>query len=315
MSHPSKISPATRLLLVKRIEVRRGSIAQLAEEVGVSRATAWKWWRRYQQEGEAGMYDRSSRPHSSPLRTPEAVDELIVRVRKQEAWGPQRIAHYLGVAASTVYAVLKRHGLNCLHCLNRTTREPMRYERQRPGELLHLDIKKLGRIPDGGGWPFQDEPDPAKRGPRKRQKLGYEYLHLAIDDHTRLAYGEVLPNEQGFTSAGFLRRSVAHFAKQHGVAIERVLTDNGPGYHSRVFCSVAAELGLSQKYTRPYRPQTNGKAEALVRIAINEWAYRQVYSSNLQRLEQLPRFLEYYNYHRPHGGIGNQPPIARLSTT
>lgn len=317
MSHRNaRLTPAGRLTLVHRILLEQRPVAQAAAEMGVSRQSAYKWLRRFKAEGKAGLIDRPSRPHSCPRRTPPEVEQRVVEARRAESWGPQRIAHHLGLAASTVYAVLKRHGLNCLHCLDRSTREPIRvrYERERPGELLHLDIKKLGRIPEGGGWPFGHD-DPTMRGPRRRTKPGYEYLHVAIDDHTRLAYQEILPNERGATSAGFLKRAVDHFGREYGVRMERVLTDNGPGYHSRVFRQAARDLGLSQKYTRPYRPQTNGKAEALIRITLREWAYKRVYRSNRERLDQLPRFLAYYNHERLHGGIGNQPPISRLPTT
>lgn len=317
MSHPNaRLSPLGRRTLVERILIEGRPVAQVAAEMGVSRQSAYKWLGRFTAEGEAGLQDRSSRPHSSPRRTSPEVEQRVVEVRKTRAWGPQRISHALGLAASTVYAILKRHGLNCLHCLDRSTRQliRVRYERERPGELLHLDIKKLGRIPEGGGWPFREE-DPTMRGPRRRTKPGYEYLHVAIDDHTRLAYEEVLPNEQGATSAGFLRRAVEHFQREYGIRVERVLTDNGPGYHSRLFRQAVHDLRLSHKYTRPYRPQTNGKAEALIRITLREWAYKQVYRSNADRLEQLPRFLTYYNHQRLHGGIGNQPPISRLLTT
>lgn len=215
------------------------------------------------------------------------------------------------VARSTVYAVLRRMGLHRLAWLHRTTREIVRYERDLAGELLHLDVKKLGRIPLGGGKRFAPGFSETGAGPHSKRSLGMDYLHVAVDDHSRYAYVEPLPDERGTTTAAFLSRALVHFDR-HGVRVERILTDNGKNYTSQVFRQVAAAQDITLKRTRPYRPQTNGKAEAFNKILQNEWAYLRPYASNLERLNALPLFLAYSNHSRPHGGINGATPASRL---
>ena len=227
------------------------------------------------------------------------------------AWGPHRIGWKLGVARSTVYAVLRRAGLHRLAWLHRTTREIVRYEHPRPGALIHLDIKKLGRIPQGGGKRILPGFAETRSGPQRGPRLGFDFVHVAVDDHSRYAYAEALPDERGVSAAAFLVRALAHFERQ-GFTVERVLTDNGACYVSRIFTDTAAARNLRLKRTRPFRPQTNGKAEAFNKIMQAEWAYQRPYSSNRERLEALPGFLAYYNHRRPHGGIGGTTPASRL---
>ena len=285
--------------------------AEVARQFRVSRPTVAKWVRRYREEGEAGLRDRSCRPHSNLRLTSPAITEAIATLRRTLSWGPHRIAWALGIARSTVYAVLRRLGLHRLAWLHRATRTLVRYERERPGDLLHLDVKKLSRIPPGGGKRFSPQFLQTGMGPSSRRGLGYDYLHVAIDDHSRYAYGEALPDEKGNTTAAFLERALAYFA-QRGVQIQRILTDNGRGYISRAFQNVALAHDIKLKRTRPYRPQTNGKAEAFIKILQTEWAYVRPYLSNAERLDLLPAFFTYYNHGRPHGGIGGATPSSRL---
>ena len=229
-------------------------------------------------------------------------------MRRRQGFGPHRIGWALGVACSTVYAVLRRFGLNRLDRLHRVTRESVRYEHPAPGDLVHLDVKKLARIPDGGGHRAHGRSSETTRG----RGAGLDYLHVAVDDHSRYAYVETLPDERGATCAAFLERALAHF-RTRGVAVRRVLTDNARNYTvARVFLAVADANGLTLKLTRPYRPQTNGKAERFIQTLLNEWAYARPYRSNAERLHQLPRRLYRYNARRPHGGIGGVAPASRL---
>jgi transposase InsO family protein len=305
----AKLTPAGRLLIIRRLELG-WTQAQVAETLGVSRATVGKWKKRYRLEGEAGLRDRSSRARHFPQALGEQVVEAICRLRRELGVGPHRIAYELGLQRSTVYAVLKRSGLHVLRRLDRSSRSVIRYERARPGELIHLDIKKLGRIPDGGGKrvaPGWKETKAARKGPG----VGSDYMHIAIDDHSRFAYVEPLPDEKGPTAAAFLTRAVLAFA-QVGITVERVLTDNGGCYRSQVFMDAASAIGVQRRRTRPFRPQTNGKAEAFNKTLQNEWAYRRVYLSNTERLAELSNFIDDYNYARPHTSIGNLPPASRL---
>jgi transposase InsO family protein len=270
-----------------------------------------KWWRRFKAEGESGLRDRSSRPRRTPHALAEHVVEAICRLRRELGAGPHRIAWELGMHASTVYGVLRRAGLSVLARLDRTTRAVIRYERGRPGELIHLDIKKLARIPDGGGKRFDPGWREANTARRTSRGGGHDYLHVAVDDHSRYAYAEALPDEKGTTAADFLARAALAFAEV-GIRVERVITDNGGCYRSHAFAAVAAMLEVRLRRTRPFRPQTNGKAEAFNKTLQREWAYRRPYYSNTERLEALPIFLQDYNYARPHTSIGNLPPASRL---
>lgn len=300
-----------RLLLITRI-AQGMTQAQAAESLGVSRATASKWWRRFREEGEGGLLDRSSRPGRMPHALADEVVESILDLRRQLSVGPHQIAHRLNMAASTVYGVLKRARLNVLARLDRTTRQVIRYERDRPGELVHLDVKKLRRIPDGGGrrkdpeW-YVTNTSYRIRGPKR----GQDYIHVAVDDHSRFAYVEVLENERGVTTVGFLQRAVEAF-RARGVRVEHVITDNGSNYTSKVFGKAAAGMEICLHRTRPYRPQTNGKAEAFIKTLKREWAYATIYQSNAERVEALGVFVNYYNHSRPHTSLGMQPPASRL---
>jgi transposase InsO family protein len=276
--------------------------------MGISRDRAYVWWRRYQTEGVAGLEDRSSRPHRSPTKTRASQERRIVTLRRRRGLGPARIAGIVRMPASTVHAVLVRHGLNRLDHLDRVTRAPIRrIEMTRPGELVHVDIKKLGRIPRGGGWRVNGRA--AEGGRWHRTKVGYAFVHSAVDGYSRLAYSEVLSDEQGATAAGFWRRA-AGFFEEHGISVERVLTDNGSCYRSRDF---NAALGTADHtFTRPYRPATNGKVERFNRTLLSEWAYAQPWRSDGQRTRGLARWLHLYNHHRHHTAIGG-PPLSRVS--
>ncbi|KOU41758.1 transposase [Streptomyces sp. WM6373] len=308
-----------RRLLVERVRSGR-PVAHVAAEMGISRATAHKWIRRWRAEGEAGLHDRSSRPASTPHRTSGEVEAQVCRLRTGRKLGPARIGPVLGLPASTVHRILTRHGLNRLAWLDRPTGQPVRrYERARPGELVHVDIKKLGRIPDGGGHKVMDRRTAmdnkiATTGERKSSKpvIGYSYVHSAVDDHSRLAYSEVLTDERKETAAGFWQRANAFFAA-HGITVERVLTDNGSCYKSKLFTQTLTTAGISHQKIRPYRPQTNGKVERFNRTLLDEWAYQRPYTSNHQRTEALADFLHTYNHHRCHTALDGKPPISRVN--
>ncbi|WP_327676704.1 IS481 family transposase [Streptomyces sp. NBC_00467] len=311
MSHRNaRLTIHGRRLLVERVRSGR-PVAHVAAEMGISRTTAHKWVRRWRAEGEAGLRDRSSRPHTTPHRTAAETEGRVCRLRKERKLGPARIGPILGLPASTVHRILARHGLNRLAFLDRPTGQVIRrYERERPGELVHVDVKKLGRIPDGGGWRVlgRAESRLTKTG------VGFDYVHSAVDDHTRLAYSEVHHDEKAATCAAFLSRAATFFAA-HGIdRIERVLTDNAWSYRkSSLWKQALADLGAAGKLTRPYRPQTNGKVERFNRTLLDEWAYQRPYTSNDQRTAALADFLHTYNYHRCHTALGGQPPISRVN--
>jgi transposase InsO family protein len=299
-----------RRLLVERVSSGR-PVAHVAAEMGISRATAHKWVSRWRTEGEAGLHDRPSRPHNTPHRTPAATEADVCRLRQERKLGPARIAPILGLPASTVHRILTRHGLHRLAFLDRPTGTVIRrYERDRPGELVHVDVKKLGRIPDGGGHKIHGRQ--ASRA--TKTAVGYDYIHSAVDDHTRLAYSEVHPDEKATTCADFLRRAAAFFTTCGIDRIERVLTDNAWSYRkSTLWKQALTDLGATGKLTRPYRPQTNGKVERFNRTLLDEWAYLRPYTSNDQRTTALQDFPHSYNYHRCHTALGGQPPISRVN--
>lgn len=314
MTHRNaKLTVYSRHFILQRLQ-QGFTQAEVAATAGVSRSTVAKWAKRYREEGIAGLQDRSSRAHTCRHALGEQVIEAIIRLRRELGAGPHRIAWELGLAASTVYGVLRRAGLSVLARLDRTTRAVQRYERERPGELVHFDVKKLGKIPDGGGKRFFDsgwaETGAGLNRPG-RSKRGYDFLHVAVDDHSRYAYVEALPDEKGATAAAFLMRSVLAFAAV-GINLERVLSDNGGCYRSQLFQASALDLGVGLRKTRPRHPQTNGKAERFIKTLQAEWAYLQPYTTNQQRLDALPTFINRYNYHRPHTAIGNKPPASRL---
>jgi len=299
------MTPRGRMIMVERIAAGR-PVAHVAAEMGVSRKTADKWWRRWQADGEAGLDDRSSRPHRCPHQTPKRVEERIVRLRQRRKLGPARISSIVGVPASTVHRVLCRHGLNRLAWMDRPTGQVIRrIHTDRPGELVHVDVKKLGRIPPGGGWRAHG------RGNVKHHRVGYDFIHSAIDAHSRLAYSEILANEQGPTCAGFWNRAQQFFA-EHAITVEAVMTDNARNYTtSRAFQDAIA--GIEHRRIRSRRPQTNGKVERFNRTLAEEWAYARVYTSNSQRTRALDRFLHTYNHHRGHTALGGDPPITHAT--
>ena len=312
MSHRNApLTPTGRLRLARCVVEDGWPLRRAAERFSVSHTTAARWAARYRQLGAAGMHDRSSRPHHSPRMTPAAVEELLIRLRREHRIGPVRLAARTGIAPSTAHRILTRHGLPPLGACDRATGEPIRrYEHHRPGDLIHIDVKKLGRIPDGGGHKTLGRA--AGRKNQRREGTGYLYLHTALDDHSRLAYTETLTDETAATSAAFLVRATAWFAS-HGITIRRVLTDNAWAYTKTTWRTTCAQLDISPRWTRPYRPQTNGKVERFHRTLTEEWAYHQPYTSETERQTAFHDWLDWYNYHRPHTGIGGQPPATRIT--
>jgi transposase InsO family protein len=291
------------MILVERIAGGR-PVAHVAAEMGVSRKTADKWWHRFCEEGEGGLFDRSSRPRRCPHRTPSHLERRIVRLRQRRKLGPARISTVVGVPASTVHQVLVRHGLNRLSWMDRPTGQVIRrIHTDHPGELVHVDVKKLGRIPPGGGWRAHGRGNVAHQS---TTRVGYDFIHTAIDAHSRLAYSEVLPDERGPTCADFWERAAEHFGA-HAIVVEAVLTDNARNYTGKDFTRA---LGPAEhRRIRPRRPQTNGKAERFNRTLLDEWAYVRTYRSNEQRRRALDRFLHLYNHHRGHTSLGGRTPI------
>jgi transposase InsO family protein len=300
-------SPLTvrgRMMLVERIGSGR-PIAHVAAEMGISRKTATKWWRRFQDEGPGGLEDRSSRPRRCPHRTPAKVEKKILRLRTRRKLGPARISSIVDVPASTVHQVLVRAGMNRIAWMDRPTGQVIRrIHTDRPGELVHVDVKKLGRIPPGGGWRLrgrENVPDSATT------RVGYDFVHSAIDAHTRLAFSEIHADERGPTCAGFWERAEAYFA-EHDIRVEAVLSDNAKNYLGKDF--TAALGSIEHRRIRFRRPQTNGKVERFNRTLLDEWAYVRLYRSNIERARALDRFLHTYNHHRGHTALGGRPPIS-----
>ncbi|MFD8070826.1 IS481 family transposase [Streptomyces parvulus] len=311
MSHRNaRLTVHGRRLLIERVRTGR-PVAHVAAEMGISRPTAHKWIRRWRAEGEQGLHDRSSRPRTTPHRTPATTEARVCRLRQDRKLGPARLGPILGLPASTTHRILVRHRLNRLAFLDRPTGQVIRrYERERPGELVHVDVKKLGRIPDGGGHKVLGR----QAGRATRSGMGFDYIHSAVDDHTRLAYSEIHGDEKAATCAAFLRRAAAFFTA-HGIDhIERVLTDNAWPYRkSFAWRDALADLGASGRLTRAYRPQTNGKVERFNRTLPDEWAYLRPYISNHERTAALADFLHTYNHHRRHTALGGHPPISRVN--
>ena len=320
---PHANAPLTELgrLRLARCVVDNGwPLRRAADRFQVAVTTAKRWADRYRADGPAGMADRSSRPHRSPNRTPRPVERQVLHLRRTKRLGPARIGWRFGVPASTCHAILRRAGAVRLIHQDRATAEPIRrYEHAAPGDLIHVDVKKLGNIPDGGGWRTQGR----ARGKLNRTataehttdayggaRLGYAFLHTALDDHSRLAYTEILADETKETATAFWQRAHAWFAR-HGITIARVLSDNGSCYKSRLWTTTCAQLGVTVKKTRPYRPQTNGKVERFHRTLTEEWAYAKPYTSENARRRALPAFLHTYNHHRHHTAIGG-PPASRV---
>lgn len=315
------LTPRQRLRLARLVIEENWPKSRAAEFFGVAWTTADRWAERYRTEGAAGMTDRSSRPHRSPGKTDAPTTRRIVSLRLRRRWGALRLAAETGVAPSTAGAVLRRCRISRLARLERRERVVIRYEHSAPGELLHADVKKLGNIPAGGGWRFlgreQGRLNRTADGGRARSAhrnplMRHGFIHVVLDDHSRLAYAEICDDELAVTATAVLRRAVAWFADR-GVTARRVLTDNGGCYRSRDWASTCAELGITPKRTRPYRPQTNGKVERFNRTMTSEWAFAQFFTSEADRRAAFPAWLHAYNHHRPHTGIGGHPPISRLT--
>lgn len=297
----ARLTFACRELLVQRIQAGRPK-AQVAKELGVSVRTADKWLRRFRDQGREGLRDRRSRPQRSPRATPDVLRNAVVALRRQRLT-LATIASQLGLSRATVARIAKAAGLNRLSKLEPTPVYP-RYVRSEPGELLHLDVKKLGRIVQVGHRITGDPRDTV-------EGAGWEYVHVAIDDASRVAYSQVLPDEQGDSASMFLRAAVAYYAGL-GVVIREILTDNGSCYRSLAFRATVQALGLKHRFTRPYTPRTNGKAERFIQSALREWAYARAYRRSDQRAYELARWLHGYNWHRPHASLAGQPPISRI---
>ncbi|WP_420081041.1 IS481 family transposase [Streptomyces sp. JL4002] len=308
---PHRNAPLTetgRLRLARCVVEDGWPLRRAADRFQVSPTTAQRWAARYRTLGEAGMYDRSSRPHHSPRRTLTRTERRIIKVRVLRRWGPARIAHLLGLVPSTVHRVLTRFGLARPSHLDRATGRPIRrYERDKPGELVHVDIKKLGNIPDGGGHKALGR----QAGRKTRSGTGYSYIHTAVDDHSRLAYSEIHTDEKKETATAFWARAQAYFTSV-GITVERVLTDNGACYKSHAWRDTLAAAGITHKRTRPYRPQTNGKVERLNRTLLDEWAYARPYQSEQERRDAFPGWLHSYNHHRGHTALAGKPPASRV---
>ena len=321
MSHRNaRLNVRGRQLLVERVCQQGWAVAHAAKAQGVSRQCAHRWIKRYREEGEAGLHDRSSRPHHCASQTPVEVEEAIVAKRRQERRGQDWLGPELGVPARTVSRVLRRHGVPYLRECDPLTGEviraskttAVRYERDRPGELVHVDVKKVGKIPDGGGWKAHGR-KMGSTGAKKRARIGYDYVHSMVDDHSRLAYSEILPDEKGPTCAAFMLRAAEYFTS-HGITrIERVITDNHFSYRrSNDVRDAIAALGAKHKFIKPHCPWQNGKVERFNRTLQVEWAYRQVFLTNAERSAALAPWLEHYNTERRHSALGGLPPITRL---
>ena len=322
MSHANaRLTVHGRLLIVQRHEAGWPK-AHIAAAMGVSRKCVRIWIERFGAEGEAGLLDRPCRPHRSPTRTAVEVEARIIELRRRERRGPEWIGAQLGLPARTVSRVLARNGVPRLAMLDPITGQviraskvtAVRYERQRPGELVHMDVKKLGRIPAGGGWRAKGQSATNHRARIDKTPVGYDFVHSLVDDHSRLAYSEVLPNEKGPTCAGFLDRAITYFAEHNITRIERLMTDNAWAYRYSLR-ETCARHGIRQIFIKPHCPWQNGKVERLNRTLQTEWAYRQVFTSNDQRAAALAPWLEHYNTQRRHGALGGLPPVSRLLPT
>jgi transposase InsO family protein len=310
----ARTCPKSRKLLVRRIEEENWSLVAAAEAAGISERSARKWLTRWRSEGEAGLADRSSAPRRVPSRLPADRLQAIEALRRLRMTAAE-IAEVLGMALSTVSRWLARIGLGKRSRLD-PPEPPNRYERKRPGELLHVDVKKLGRISTRGAGHrvtgHRKSQFERGSGSGRRKVTGWEFVHVCVDDATRLAYVEVLDDEKGATAAGFLRRA-AHWFKGMGITVERVLSDNGSCYRSGVHAEACTELGMRHLFTRPYRPRTNGKAERFIQTLTNRWAYGAIYGSSAERTAALPGWLDHYNFRRRHGSLGHKAPAARLA--
>jgi transposase InsO family protein len=306
----ARLTPFGRRVLVDRILVEGWTPAAAADAAQVSRATAYKWIRRFKEAGDEGLQDRPSRPRTSPHALRRADVDRIVRARVRRKVGPHWLAAELGLPRSTIYGVLRRHGLSRLAHIDRPSGIPIRrYQKDRPGELLHIDVKKLARIPDGGGHRMRGR---ANAPHHSKNRVGYEFIHSAVDDCSRVAFSQILSNERGETCARFLLDAAAYFA-EHGVRIEQVMTDEAKNYtRSRAFKDALAAIGATHQTTGPYRPRRNGKVERFNRTLTWEWAYVRLYRSNSDRRRAFSRWLERYNRRRPHTALGGMTPMCFL---
>lgn len=321
MTHAmSPLSETGRLRIARCVVDQHWPLRRAAERFNVSVTTARRWADRYREHGPAGMADRSSRPRSCPHRTPTKTERRVLGLRVSRRWGPARIAYRLGLQPSTVHKILRRYGCPPLAWTDPATgvrvrgpqgsrRVVRRYEHDAPGDLVHVDIKKLGRIPDGGGHRIHGRQQGKKN--RRSIKHGYWYIHNAVDDHSRLAYSELLSDEKKETAVAFWNRAQAYF-ESAGITITRVLTDNGSCYRSQVFAKTLTDAAITHKRTRPYRPQTNGKVERFNRTMLEEWAYAQPYLSESERAAAFPDFLHNYNHHRGHTSLAGKTPADRV---
>ncbi len=306
MAHRSaRLTVFGRQLLVQRVEVLGKPVAMVATELGISRSTVYKWLRRYRAEGPSGLADRSSRPHRSPRSLPRAQVERILAARVETGYGPHRLAYLTGHPRSTIGDVLRRAGMSRLDHGDRLTGAPIRYVACHPGALLHQDHKKLARVPDGGGHRIHG------RAGHRREGGGYDHFEVLIDDASRVGFVMQVADERPASAVAALEQAVAFYAAQ-GVHIERVLTDNGGAYRSRAYAGAMERIGARHKRTRPYRPQTNGKAERFIKTLLDEWAYARPYYSNTERLSALPDWLRFYNHGRPHTAIDGLVPHQAL---
>lgn len=302
----ARLTPLSRGELVRRVLVERQSPMSVATDMGVSIRTVRKWVRRYRDEGEAGLLDRSSRPHRLRRPTPAATIERIETLRRQR-WTGKRIALAVGTSAATVSRVLRRLGISKMKALEPA--EPVRrYQREHPGELIHIDIKKLGRFHQVG---HRITGDRTQRSDGRRSHVGWKYVHVCIDDASRIAIGRILPDEKAQSAVAFLHAAIAYYAGL-GITVARVMTDNGACYRSDAFRAACKALGLRHIRTKPYTPKTNGKAERFIQTSLREWAYAKAYPTSEHRKAELPDWLHQYNWHRPHGSLNYQPPISRL---
>ena len=308
------LSWSGRRLLAERVLVDRWTLTAAAEAAGVSVRCARKWVNRYRMEGEPGLRDRSSAPRRVANRTASDRVAVIASLRQLRMTAAE-IAETLSMPLSTVSAILKRQGMGRLGRIG--LEQPQRYERSRAGELVHIDVKKLGRIEGGAGWRVRDRKQHYNRtytdaAGKRRHTVGWEYVHVAVDDYSRLAYVEVLADETGATAIAFLKRAIAFFAR-YGIQVERILTDNGSAYRSVVHALACRALGIRHLRTRAYRPQTNGKAERFIRTMLTGWAYGAIYSSSTERTKALDGWLWHYNHQRRHSALGHQPPVSRTN--
>lgn len=323
MSHRNaRLTVHGRLLLVQRVREEGQAVAHVAKAMGVSRQCAHRWVARFDAEGEAGLHDRSSRPLNCPTRTSAQVEQKVLEARTVHRKGQDWLGPELGVPARTVSRILRRHDVPRLCECDPLTGEviraskttAVRYERERPGELVHMDVKKLGRIPEGGGWRSRGRAAANQNG-RKNQRIGYDYIHSVVDDHSRLAYSEIHSDEKADTTAAFFARAIDFF-DAHGITtIERLMTDNAFNYrHGRRLRELLELHGIRHKFIRPHCPWQNGKVERFNRTLATEWAYRQVFTSNAERTAALAPWLEHYNTERRHTALGGRPPISRLQS-